>query len=126
MIVINMPGGGVEHVEGKEILWFRKAFKNEWDGATMVRLSSRRIYSRESVDDLTTKFQAGGVKLVPFTPPDYPIHIPVNAETVRQVKIADPAHYGPLARSILEFFAGALLAVKEEPAVARGMLGLDD
>lgn len=68
----------MEHVEGKEILWFRKAFKNEWDGATMVRSSSRRIYSRESVDDLTAKFQ-----------------------------VADP-------RSM------------EEPAVARGMLGLDD
>ena len=126
MIVINMPGGGVEHVDGREILWFRKAFKSEWDGATLVRLSSDRIYSRESVDELTAKFLAAGVNLVQFTPPDYPILMPVNAETVREVKAAAPAIYGPNARSVLEFGAGTRLAVKEEqPAVARTMPGLD-
>jgi len=126
MIVINMPGGGVEHVEGREILWFRTAFKSEWEGATMIRLSSgRSLYAREGVEQLEAKFRLAGVKIVRFTPPDFPMAMPVNATAVRQVKTANPAIYGPQARSVLEFLAGPRLAVKEEPAIARKMLGLD-
>lgn len=124
MIVILMPGGAVQQVRNDEILWYRQAFKVEWDGATMVMLASGRIYSRESESDLATKFTSAGVRLVTVTPPDADILMTVNADTVRQVNDASSGIFGQNARSLLVFFGGPHLAIKETPEEIRQKLGL--
>ena len=113
MIIINMPAGEVEHVSENEILWFRKAFENEWAGATMVQLLGRRIYSLESVEQLSKKFSFGNVELAVFTPPDANLKMTVNAEMVRQVRKVPPDVYHPKANSVLIFMNNARLAVTE-------------
>jgi hypothetical protein len=35
MVIVKMPGGGVQDIDGAEVLWLRKAFDGEWKGATM-------------------------------------------------------------------------------------------
>jgi hypothetical protein len=122
MIVINMPAGEVEHVGENEILWFRTAFKNEWDGATMVQLNGRRIYSSESVGQLAQKFSAAGIELAVFTPPDVAIEMTVNAEMVRQVRNVPPGVYHPNAKSVLFFMNNARIAVAETVEEARGKI----
>jgi hypothetical protein len=124
MVVILMPGGAVQQVRNEEILWYRQAFKVEWDGATMVMLASGRIYSRESESDLAAKFTSAGVRLVTVTPPDADILMTVNAGTVRQVDDASSGIFGQNARSLLVFFGGPHLAVRETPGVIRQKLGL--
>ncbi|GEP61949.1 hypothetical protein [Reyranella soli] len=119
MIIINMPAGEVEHIREDEILWFRKAFKNEWDGATMVQLNGRRIYSSESVKELATKFSAAHVELAVLTPPDTDLIMTVNAEAVRQVRATPPGVYHPNAKSVLFFMNNARLAVAETVEDAR-------
>jgi hypothetical protein len=124
MIVILMPGGAVQEVRNDEILWYRQAFKSEWDGATMVMLAFGRIYSRESESDLAAKFKSAGVRLVTVTPPDADILMTVNADTVRQVNDASSGIFGQDARSLLVFLSGPHLAVKEAPEEIRQKLGL--
>jgi hypothetical protein len=119
-----MPGGAVQEVRNDEILWYRQAFKSEWDGATMVMLTFGRIYSRESESDLDAKFSSAGVRLVGVTPPDDDIRMTVNADSVRQVNDASSGVYGPNARSLLVFLSGPQLAVKEAPVEIRQKLGL--
>jgi hypothetical protein len=115
MIVINMPGGGIQDIEESELLWFRKAFASEWDGATMLRLVSDRIYSIESVPDLTKKFAAAGLALADFSAPDARLKLIVSAKRVRQVIDSNPAIYHEKARSVLVFSATVRLAVREAP-----------
>jgi len=112
MIVILMPGGAVQQVRNDEILWFRQAFKVEWEGATMVMLASGPISSRESESDLAAKFTSAGVRLVTVTPPDADIRMTVNADTVRQVNDASSGIFGQNARSLLIFFGGPHLAIR--------------
>jgi hypothetical protein len=59
MIVINMPGGAVQDIDEAALLWLRRAFDIEWKGATMLQLAGDRIYSIETVDDLSEKFEEG-------------------------------------------------------------------
>ena len=48
MIVVNLPGGGVQPVGETELLWLRKAFDSEWKGATMLRLRRRsHLFNRK-------------------------------------------------------------------------------
>jgi hypothetical protein len=67
MVIVNLPGGGVQEVGETELLWLRKAFDSEWKGATMLRLVGDRIYSAEKVSDLVDKFQTAKVSLAEFT-----------------------------------------------------------
>jgi hypothetical protein len=122
MIVVNMPGGAVQSIGENEIFWFRRAFASEWDGATMIRLAGDRIYSIESVADLSSKFAAAGVKLATFTAPDARLKVVVSASRVRQVDAGNPAIYHEKAESVLEFSMTVRLAVRENPAEAREKL----
>jgi hypothetical protein len=67
MIVIHIPGRGVRYIERDELLWFRKAFDSEWKGALLLQLSTDRIYSTESVNDLVSKFSHAQVPVVQLT-----------------------------------------------------------
>ena len=67
-IIINMPAGGIQQIDGDELFWFRKAFDSEWKGAVMLRLSDDRIYSTESVEDLGRKFSEADVPVAGMTP----------------------------------------------------------
>jgi hypothetical protein len=86
MIVINMPGGGVQDIDEAELLWFRKAFDGEWKGATMLQLAADRIYSNESMDDLSEKFEQAKLPLVEFLAPESTkTKLLVSSQRVRQV-----------------------------------------
>jgi hypothetical protein len=115
MIVVNMPGGAIQDIEESELLWFRKAFASEWDGATMLRLVSDRIYSIESVPDLTKKFSAAGLALADFSAPNARLKLIVSAKRVRRVIESNPAIYHEKARSVLVFSTTVRLAVREAP-----------
>jgi hypothetical protein len=115
MIVINMPGGGVQDVDEADLLWLRKAFDGEWKGATMLQLSDDRIYSKESVRDLSGKFEEGNVKLVEFSAPESKVKLVVSAKRVRQVIDSDPVIYDEKAKSVLIFPTKLRLAVRETP-----------
>jgi hypothetical protein len=115
MIVINMPGGGVQDVDEADMLWLRKAFDGEWKGATMLQLSDDRIYSKESVRDLSGKFEEGNVKLVEFSAPESKVKLVVSAKRVRQVIDSDPVIYDEKAKSVLIFPTKLRLAVRETP-----------
>jgi hypothetical protein len=119
MIVINMPGGAVQNIGDEEMLWFPKAFKSEWDGATMLRLASDRIYSIESVPDLMKKFSATGTSLAKFTAPDASLKVIVSTKRVRQVVEGDPDIYHEKAASVLVFSTKTKLAVREKPDEVR-------
>ena len=122
MVVINMPGGAVEDIEETEILWFRKAFDSEWAGATMLRLTSDRIYSIESVADLSEKFEQAGVPLAGFTAPDAKLKLVVSTKRVRRVLDGDPEIYHDKAKSVLVFSPRLRLAVRENADEAREKL----
>ena len=115
MIVINMPGGGVQDVDEGELLWLRKAFDGEWKGATMLQLSDDRIYSNESLRDLQEKFEEANVKLVEFSAPESKLKLVVSAKRVRQVIDSNPAIYDEKAKSVLLFSTKLRLAVRETP-----------
>ena len=115
MIVINMPGGGVQDVDEGELLWLRKAFDGEWKGATMLQLSDDRIYSNESLRDLQEKFEEANVKLVEFSAPESKLKLVVSAKRVRQVIDSNPAIYDEKAKSVLLFWTKLRLAVRETP-----------
>jgi hypothetical protein len=114
MIVINMPGGAIQYIKDEELLWFRKAFEWEWKGAVMVRLSDDRIYSRESVDELSSKFLSAGLPIAELTPPDSRIKLFINGNNVRQVVESDPVIFHDKAKSVLVFSDSLKLAVREE------------
>jgi hypothetical protein len=122
MIVINMPGGAIQNIGDSEWLWFRKAFASEWDGATMIRLTDDRIYSIESVADLTKKFTAAGLAVAAFSAPDARLKLVVSTKRVRQVTESNPAIYHEKARSVLVFSSKTRLAVRETPQDAAQML----
>jgi hypothetical protein len=122
MVVINMPGGAVQDIEETEILWFRKAFDSEWAGATMLRLTSDRIYSIESVADLSEKFEQAGVPLAGFAAPDVKLKLVVSTKRVRRVLDGDPEIYHDKAKSILVFSPRLRLAVRENADEAREKL----
>jgi hypothetical protein len=122
MIVVNLPGGGVQPIGETELLWLRKAFDSEWKGATMLRLAGDRIYSIEKVDDLVDKFRAAKVRLAALSAPDAKLKLVVSAERVRQVEPGDPLIYHKNARSVLEFGNRVFLAVRETPDEAQQKL----
>jgi hypothetical protein len=123
MIVINMPGGAIQHVDEDELLWFRKAFTSEWNGATMLRLSGDRIYSIESVADLADKFSASGVAVAEFNAPDARMKLMVSAKRVREIVESNPEIYHEKARSVLVFSSTLKLAVRETVEDARQGIG---
>jgi hypothetical protein len=123
MIVINMPGGGIQDIDEAELLWLRRAFDSEWKGATMLQLAEDRIYSIESVDDLSEKFEYVKVTLADFSAPDAnKLKLVVSAKRVRQVVESDPAIYHEKAKSVLVFSTKVRLAVRETPDDARQKL----
>lgn len=123
MIIINMPGGGIQDIDEAELLWFRRAFDSEWKGATMLQLVEDRIYSIESVDGLSEKFESAKVILADFSAPDAnKLQLVVSAKRVRQVVESDPAIYHEKAKSVLIFSTKVRLAVRETPDDARQKL----
>jgi hypothetical protein len=123
LIVINMPGGGVQDIDGSDLLWLRKAFDGEWKGATMLQLAGDRIYSNETMDDLSTKFEQADVPLAAFSAPESGrTKLLVSAQRVRQVVDSDPVIYSEKAKSVLIFPTRLRLAVRETPEEARKKL----
>jgi hypothetical protein len=123
LIVINMPGGGVQDIDGSDLLWLRKAFDGEWKGATMLQLAGDRIYSNETMDDLSTKFKQADVPLAEFSAPESGrTKLLVSAQRVRQVVDSDPVIYDEKAKSVLIFPTRLRLAVRETPDEARKKL----
>ncbi|TKV80120.1 hypothetical protein FDV58_17885 [Bradyrhizobium elkanii] len=122
MIVVNLPGGGIQQVEEGELLWMRKAFDSEWKGAVMLRLSGDRIYSVEKLSDLVDKFRSSKTSLAEFSAPDAKVKLMVSAKRVRQVKESEPQIYHENAKSVLSFGNRVLLAVKETPVQAKSLL----
>jgi hypothetical protein len=123
MIVINMPGGAVQDIDEADLLWLRKAFDSEWKGATMLQLGGDRIYSIESVGDLSAKLANAKVVLTDFSAPDANrLRLVVSVKRVRQVIESDPAIYHEKAKSVLIFPAKLRLAVRETPDEARHKL----
>jgi hypothetical protein len=123
MIVVNMPGGGVQDIDEADLLWLRKAFDGEWKGATMLQLVDDRIYSNESMNDLSTKFEQANVPLAEFLAPESNrTKLLVSAKRVRQVIDSDPIIYNDKANSVLIFPTKLRLAVRETPGEARKKL----
>jgi hypothetical protein len=122
MIVINMPGGGVQDIDEADLLWLRKAFDGEWKGATMLQLADDRIYSNESVGDLSEKFEEANVKLVEFSAPESRVNLVISAKRVRQVIDSDPVIYDEKAKSVIIFPTKMRLAVRETPDEVRRRL----
>jgi hypothetical protein len=114
-----MPGGGVQDIDESDLLWFRKAFDGEWKGATMLQLAADRIYSNETMDDLSKKFEAAKVPLAEFSAPEGRTKVLVSAHRVRQVIESDPVIYNKKAKSVLIFPTKLRLAVRETPEEAR-------
>jgi hypothetical protein len=121
-VIINMPAGGIQQIDGDELFWFREAFDSEWKGAVMLRLSDDRIYSIESVDDLRRKFSEAGVPVARMTPPDARLKVYVNANNVKNVDESDPLIYHEKARSVLVFSRKIRLAVREDVDEAARLL----
>lgn len=121
-VIINMPAGGIQQIDGDELFWFRKAFASEWKGAVMLRLSDDRIYSIEPVDDLGRKFSDAGVPVARLTPPDTRLRVYVNASNVKNVDESNPVIYHEKARSVLVFSRKIRLAVREDVDEARRLL----
>jgi hypothetical protein len=123
MVIVNMPGGGVQDIDEAELLWLRKAFDGEWKGATMLQLATDRIYSNESVSDLSQKFEEAKVPLAEFSAPEAAkVKLVVSAKRVRQVIDADPVIYNDKAKSVLIFAGRLRLAVRDDPDEARKRL----
>ena len=123
MAVIQMPGGAVEDIAGKDLWWMRKAFDAEWKGAIMLRLGdSSQIFSIESLDDLIRKFKAEKTPLAKFTPPDSKLTMVVNAANVKKVEPANPIFHHEKAKTALRFTTKIKLAVRETPEEAEADL----
>src|SRR5262249_25712144 len=118
-----MPGGAIQEINETDLLWLRKAFDSEWKGATMLQLAGDRIYSIESVDDLSEKFENAKVPLEHFSAPDAnKLKLVVSSKRVRQVVESNPAIYHEKANSVLIFTTKLRLAVRETPDEARQKL----
>jgi hypothetical protein len=113
MIMINMPGGAIESVKEKDLLWMRKAFPDERKDAVMLNLGQIKRFSIESLDDLRRKFAAAGVRLADFTPPVGKLVVVVNTGNVGEVKPANPIFVHENARAVLQFSPRVMLAVRE-------------
>src|ERR1700693_5585768 len=99
-----MPGGGVLDLDEDQLLWLRKAFDGEWKGATMLQLVDDRIYSNESMNDLSTKVEQANVPLAEVLAPESNrTKLLVSAKRVRQVIDSDPIIYNDKANSVLIF-----------------------
>jgi hypothetical protein len=122
MIAINMPGGGVEYVDGKDLFWMRQAFDHEFKGAVMLMLTSDRVYSIESLSDLSAKFIQAGVAIARFTPPEGTIDMLVSAKQVQKVEPPNPTIYHEHAKSILKFNKKLMLSVRENEGEAKAIL----
>jgi hypothetical protein len=122
LIIVNLPGGGVQPVGEDELLWMRKAFDSEWKGAVMLRLQGDRIYSVEKLGDLATMFRSAKVALAELSAPDAKVKLLVSAQGVRQVKASDPEIYHEDAKSIVSFGNRIMLAVREPPYVVKSLL----
>ena len=123
MPIIQMPGGAVEEIEGKELWWMRNAFDDEFKGTVMLRLGpSDRLFSIESLDDLAAKFRDEKTPLASFTPPEGKLKIVVNAKNVEKVEPANPIIHHDKAKSVLRFTRRIKLAVRETEEVANSKL----
>jgi hypothetical protein len=126
MIVVNMPGGAVQVIDKPDLLWLRKAFDSEWKGASMLQLVGERIYSIESVHELSEKFRNAKVVLAEFSAPDAnKLRLVVSVKRVRQVIQSDPVIFHEKARSVLVFPGKLRLAVRETPEEARQKLSAE-
>ena len=88
----------------------------------MLRLAGDRIYSIETVKELSEKFEKANVSLAEFSAPDVKIKLVVSAKRVRQVVASDPGIYHEKAKSVLVFGGKTLLAVRETPDEAKQKL----
>jgi hypothetical protein len=126
MIVVNMPGGAVQVIDKPDLLWLRKAFDSEWKGASMLQLAGDRIYSIESVHELSEKLRNAEVVLAEFSAPDANrLRLVVSVKRVRQVIQSDPVIFHAKARSVLVFPGRLRLAVRETPEEARQKLSAE-
>jgi hypothetical protein len=122
MIVIKMPGGGLEYVNAGDILWMRNAFPSEWKGAVMIRIGSDRLYSIETLEELRSKLAGDGVRIATFSPPEGKLQMLVNAKNVREVEPGNPIIYHEKARAVLVFSFKVKLAVRETPEEAAKLI----
>jgi hypothetical protein len=122
MIIIKMPGGGIQHVDPTRLLWMRMAFDWEVAGTVMLRLGNDVIYSIESLAQLEAKFAGAKVRLAHFTAPEGNISPIVNAAAVVQVEKANPNQHHDNARAVLKFSLTLGLAVRESVAEAEAKL----
>jgi len=122
MIVIKMPGGGIEYVNAGDILWMRNAFPSEWKGAVMIRIGSDRLYSIETLEELKNKLIGDGVRIATFSPPEGKLHMLINAKNIREVEPGNPIIYHERARAVLVFSFKVKLAVRETPEEAAGLI----
>ena len=113
MITINMPGGAIESIKEKNLLWMRKAFPDERKDAVMLNLGEIQRFSIESLEALRQKFVEAGVPLADFTPPVGRLVVIVNAGKVDGVEPANPIFVHESARAVLRFSARVKLAVRE-------------
>jgi len=126
MIVVNMPGGAVQVIDEADLFWFRKAFDSEWRGVSMLELAGDRIYSIESMTELSDKFRNAKVILAEFSAPDAnKLRLVVSVKRVRQVIRSDPVIFHEKARSVLVFPGKLRLAVRETPEEARQKLSAE-
>jgi len=109
-----MPGGGIQGVSGRDLLWMRYAFPSEWKGAVMVRLKADRLYSNESLDDLKVKFLHDGAQLAGLTPPEGKLEVVVNAYNVVKIMPSNNIFYHAAAKTVLDFGNKVALAVRED------------
>jgi hypothetical protein len=121
-VIINMPGGGIRHIDGDELLWLRSAFDSEWKGVVMLRLSDDQLYSIESIDELRGKLSEVGVPVAEMTPPDARMKVYVNADNVKDVDKSNPALHHDKARSVLVFSKKVGLQVREDVEEANRLL----
>jgi hypothetical protein len=123
MPIVQMPGGALEELKGKDLWWMRDAFDEEWKGAVMLRLGDgNRIYSIEALEALASKFKAENTPLAKFTPPEGKMDIFVNADAVDKVETANPAIHHEKAKAVLRFTRKIKLAVRETEEAAKAKL----
>ena len=115
--------GAVQVIDKPDLLWLRKAFDSEWKGASMLQLAEERIYSIESVNELSEKLRNAKVVLAEFSAPDANrLRLVVSVKRVRQVIQSNPVIFHEKARSVLVFPGKLRLAVRETPEEARQKL----
>ena len=121
-VIVKMPDGGIESVKADSLLWMRVAFADEWNGAIMLQLDGRRLYSSASLAELESGFSNAGAKLAHFTPPDVDISMIVNATNVVKIEPNKYNMYHPAAGSVLKFGPDTRLAIRESIEKARTII----